>query len=72
MTKEVMDAEDYADWIRWVSDAEQSRHAMNGSTHDAPIPLLLQQPSLDHDTMTPVLLQTVQVKNGNSDCKSTN
>jgi hypothetical protein len=25
MTEELIDSDDYADWIRWVSDAEQSR-----------------------------------------------
>jgi hypothetical protein len=25
MTEEVTDSDDYADWIRWVSDAEQSK-----------------------------------------------
>jgi len=28
MAEEVTDSDDYADWIRWASDAEQSRHAM--------------------------------------------
>jgi hypothetical protein len=41
MAEEVTDLDDYADWIRWVSDAEQSRHAMYESTHDLPVPLLL-------------------------------
>jgi len=69
MAEEVKDADDYADWIRWVSDAEQGRHAMYESTHDIPIPLLLQQPSPDHNSSSSVLLQTIQVKNGNPDCK---
>jgi len=56
MAEEVTDADDYANWIRWVSDAEQSRHAMYESTHDTPVPLLLQQPSSDHNSSIPVLL----------------
>jgi hypothetical protein len=71
MAEEVTDADDYADWIRWVSDAEQSRQAMYDSTHDIPVPLLLQQPSPDHNSSIPMLLQTVQVKNGKPDCKPT-
>jgi hypothetical protein len=70
MAEEVTDADDYADWIRWVSDADQGRHAMYESTHDIPIPLLLQQPSPNHNSSSSVLLQTVQVKNGNPDCKT--
>jgi hypothetical protein len=45
MKKEITDADDYADWMRWVSDVEQSRQAMYESTHDAAVTLLLQQPS---------------------------
>jgi hypothetical protein len=44
MAEEVTEADDYTNWIRWVSDAEQSRQAMYESTHDTPDPLLLQQP----------------------------
>ncbi len=45
MKEEIADADDYADWIRWVSYAEQGRQAMYESTRDATIPLLLQRPS---------------------------
>jgi hypothetical protein len=69
MAEEVMDADDYADWIRWVSDAEESRQDMCESTHDGPISLLLQQPNREHDPSIPKLLQTVQVKHGDSNCK---
>jgi hypothetical protein len=43
--EEIIDANDYADWIRWVFDAEQSRRAMYESLPYATVPLLLQQPS---------------------------
>jgi hypothetical protein len=69
MVEEVTDSDDYADWIRWVSDAEQSKQAMYESTQDLPVPLLLQQPSPVHNSSIPVLLQTVQVKDGDPDCK---
>jgi hypothetical protein len=69
MAEEVTDSNDYADWIRWASDAEQSRQAVYESIQDLPVPLLLQQPSLAHNSSIPVLLQTVQVKDGNLDCK---
>jgi len=32
MKEEVTDSDDYADWIQWMSDAEQSRHAIYEST----------------------------------------
>ncbi|CAK9206727.1 unnamed protein product [Sphagnum troendelagicum] len=70
MDEEITDADDYADWMRWVSDAEQSRRAMYESTHDAAIPLLLQQPSRRYASSIPALLQIVQMKNGNSDCST--
>jgi hypothetical protein len=69
MTEEVTDSDDYADWIRWVSDAEQSRQAVYESIQDSPVPLLLQQPSPTHNSSIPMLLQTTQVKDGNFDCK---
>jgi len=67
MEEEITDADDYADWMRWVSDAEQCRQAMYESTHDAAVPLLLQQPSRKHASSIPTLLQTIQTKDGNSD-----
>ncbi len=71
MAEEVTDANDYADWIRWVSDVEQSKQDMYESTHDVVVPLLLQQTSRGHTSSIPALLQTVHVKNGNFDCKPT-
>ncbi len=69
MAEEVTDSDHYVDWIRWASDAEQSRQAVYESIQDLPIPLLLQQPNLAHNSLIPVLLQIVQVKDGNLDCK---
>ncbi len=69
MTEKVTDSDVYADWIRWASDAEQSRQAVHESIQDSPVPLLLQQPSPTHNSSIPVLLQTVQMKDGNLDCK---
>jgi len=45
MEEKITNADDYADWLRWVSYVEQSRHAMYESTHDAAIPLLLYNPT---------------------------
>ncbi len=66
MKEEITDADDYADWIRWVSNAEQGKHAMYDSTHGVAVPPLLQQPSQVHVSLIPVVLQTVQMKDGNS------
>jgi len=67
MKEEITDADDYADWIRWVSDAEQGRQAMYESTHGVAIPPLLQQPSQVHTSSIPAILQTVQMRDGNFD-----
>jgi len=42
MKEEVTDADDYADWIRWVSDAEQGKQAFPGAATCAEVPVLLQ------------------------------
>jgi len=57
MEEEITDADDYTNWLRWVSNAEQSRQAMYESTHDAAIPLLLQQPNQGH---TPTILTLLE------------
>jgi hypothetical protein len=44
MKEEIIDADEYADWIRWVSDAERRRQAMYESTRGVVVPPLLQQP----------------------------
>jgi hypothetical protein len=59
MEEEITDADNYADWLRWVFDAEQSGQAMYESTHDAIISLLLQQPSQGHTPSIPALLQVL-------------
>jgi hypothetical protein len=39
MTEEFNNSDDYANWIRWVSDTEQSRRTAYGSTQGLPDPL---------------------------------
>jgi len=39
------------------------------STHDVLVPLLLQQHCVEHNSAIPMLLQTVQVKDGDSYCE---
>ncbi|CAK9870735.1 unnamed protein product [Sphagnum jensenii] len=71
MNEEITDADDYVDWMRWVSDAEQSRRAMCECTHDVVVTLLLQQPSLRDISSIPALLQVVQMKDGDFDRSTT-
>jgi hypothetical protein len=69
MTEEITDGDDYADWIKWVADAEESRQIMHESTHNVPVSLLLQQHYPQHNSTIPMILQTIQVKGGDSDCE---
>jgi hypothetical protein len=41
MNEEVTDADDYADWMRWVSDTKQNRRAMCECTPNAAVTLVL-------------------------------
>jgi len=42
MGEEIVDADDYADWIMWVSDAEKGKQAIFETTNRAEVPVLLQ------------------------------
>ncbi len=66
MKEEITDADDYANWIRWVFNAKQGRQAMYESTRGVAVPPLLQQPSQVHASSIPAPLQTVQMRDGNS------
>ncbi len=64
MNEELTDADDYADWMKWVADAEQSRRAMCECTPDAAVTLVLQQPNPRDTSSIPTLLQAVQMNDG--------
>jgi len=42
MKEEITDADDYADWIRWVFDVEQGKQALPRAATYAEVPVLLQ------------------------------
>jgi hypothetical protein len=42
MEEEIIDADDYANWIKWVFDVEERKHAIFESTSCAKVPILLQ------------------------------
>jgi hypothetical protein len=71
MNEEVTDADDYTDWMRWVANAEQSRRAMCESMPDATVTLMLQQPGLRDTSSILMLLQAIQMKDGDSNCSTT-
>jgi hypothetical protein len=47
MEEEITDADDYADWIKWVSDAEKGKQAIFETTNCAEVPILLQVHQID-------------------------
>jgi hypothetical protein len=42
MEEEIIDANDYADWLKWVFDVKKRKHAIFESTSCAKVPILLQ------------------------------
>ncbi len=42
MEEEIADADDYADWIKWVSDAEKGKQAIFETANRAKVPVLIQ------------------------------
>jgi hypothetical protein len=69
MEEEITDIDDYVDWLKRVSDAEQSRQAMYESPHYATISMWLQvhqaeDGNLDHNS-------TKQLASSNHDEMST-
>jgi len=47
MKEEITDADDYANWIRWVSDAEQGKQALPRAANCAKVHVLLQVQQMD-------------------------
>ncbi len=42
MKEEITDADDYANWIQWVADAERGEQVLSGTGKGAEVPVLLQ------------------------------
>jgi len=64
MNEEITDADDYADWIKWVSDAKQSRRALCGSTPNVAVTLRSPQLGTRDTPSISMLLQADQIKDG--------
>jgi len=47
MEEEITNADDYADWIKWVSDAEKGKQAIFETTNCVEVPVLLQVHQID-------------------------
>jgi hypothetical protein len=48
MREETGDSDDYADWIKWVADAEQKKQSPSGA-NNVEVPALLQVQQSDDD-----------------------
>jgi hypothetical protein len=71
MNEEITDADDYADWSRWVADAEQGKRTRRKSAPDAVATLMLHQTYPRDISSIPTLLQAVQVKDDDFSCTTT-
>ncbi len=69
MNEELTEADDSADWIRWVADAEQSGCAKR--TPNAAVTLVLQQPSPCDTPSILMLRQVMQIKDDDFDRSTT-
>jgi hypothetical protein len=47
MREEITDVDDYADWIKWVADAEQKKQALVDGLSHVEVPVLLQVQQLN-------------------------
>jgi hypothetical protein len=69
MTEENSDGDDYADWIKWSSDAEENRLSVCESARNVLGPVLLQQHKPNRDSVIPMILQTAQARTAEPDHK---
>jgi hypothetical protein len=49
MKEEITDSDDYADWIQWVSDAEQGKQGISTTSKQEEAPVLLQLQQVNSD-----------------------
>jgi hypothetical protein len=49
MKEEITDSDDYADWIQWVSDAEQGKQVISTTSKHDEAPVLLQLQQMNND-----------------------
>jgi hypothetical protein len=71
MNEEITNVDDYADWLRWVANAEQGKQTRRESTPDADATLVLQQTYPTDISSILTLLQAVQVKGDDFSCTTT-
>jgi len=69
MVEEDSDGDDYADWIKWSSDAEENRLFEYESARSELGTVPLQQRGPEHDSVIPEILQTAQVMTDGPDHK---
>jgi hypothetical protein len=69
MAEEDSDGEDYADWIKWSSDAEENKLFEYESARSEFGTVPLQQHGPEHDSVIPEILQIIQVVTDGPDHK---
>jgi len=51
MKEKITDSDDYADWIQWVSDAEQGKQVISATSKHEEAPVLLQLQQVNNDLL---------------------
>ncbi len=62
MTEENSDGDDYADWIRWSSNAEENRSTECESARNVLGKVLLQQHQPNRSSVIPTIFQTTHAR----------
>ncbi len=63
MKEEITDADDYADWIQWVFDAEQRKNVISTTPKHEEAPILLQLQQMDGDIFPNKFKEQLPVSN---------
>jgi hypothetical protein len=70
MMEENSNGDDYADWIKWSSDAEENRLTKCESAHNVLGRVLSQQHKPNSDSVIPAIFQTAHANTEEPDCKT--
>ncbi len=70
MTKENSDGDDYTDWIKWSSDAEENKSTECETARNVLGKVLLQQDKPDHGSVIPAIFQTTHARTEESNRKT--
>jgi hypothetical protein len=70
MIEENLDGDDYVDWIKWSSDAEENMLTKCGFAHTVLGRALSQPHKPNRDSVIPAIFQTAHASTKKPDCKT--